>query len=150
MNDKNFFDTNVIVYLYSEDEKRKKNISQKIVNTCALPTISSQVVNELISVLSKKFKLDWGEIEQVLNEITNSFSIELVRMFDIQIACEIAKRYKYSYFDSLMLASALSCDASIIYSEDMQHSQIIENKLKIINPFLKSSLDSQIGLSDIR
>ena len=33
MNDKNFFDTNVIVYLYSEDEKRKNNISQKIVNT---------------------------------------------------------------------------------------------------------------------
>ena len=124
------------MYLYSKDEKLKQLISQKIVNTCALPTISTQVVNELINVLSKKFKLDWDEIDQVLDEINESFAIELVGIFEIQLACELAKRYRYSYFDSLMLGSALTCNAPIIFSEDMQNDQIIENKLKIINPYL--------------
>jgi len=136
MSDRYFFDTNILVYLYSEDEETKKLICQKKVNTCDQPTISTQVVNELINVLSKKYKLNWDTIKEVLKEIKKSFIIEIVNIFDIQLACEIAKRYKYSYFDSLMIGSALNCESSIIYTEDLQHGQIIEQELKIINPFI--------------
>jgi len=45
-------------------------------------------------------------------------------------------KYQYSFWDSLMLASALENGCSVIYSEDMQHEQIIGKKLKIINPFV--------------
>jgi len=45
-------------------------------------------------------------------------------------------KYFYSYFDSLMLSSALKSSCDIIYSEDMQHGQVIEKSLKIINPFV--------------
>jgi len=45
------------------------------------------------------------------------------------------EKYKYSYWDSLILASALENSCSILYSEDMQHGQVIEDSLKIINPF---------------
>ena len=48
---------------------------------------------------------------------------------------ELIEKYQYSYWDSLLLASSLENKCSIIYSEDMQHEQIIEKKLKIINPF---------------
>ncbi len=48
---------------------------------------------------------------------------------------DIKKRYRFSYWDSLIIASALENNCSILYSEDMQHSQVIEDNLKIINPF---------------
>jgi predicted nucleic acid-binding protein len=48
----------------------------------------------------------------------------------------IMDKYQYSFWDSMMLASALENKCTEIYSEDMQHNQTIEDKLRIINPFL--------------
>ncbi len=45
-------------------------------------------------------------------------------------------RYRFSYFDSLILASALTANCQILYSEDLQHGQVIDGRLTIINPFL--------------
>jgi len=56
---------------------------------------------------------------------------------------EIFIRYKFSFYDSMIVAAALEANCSILYSEDMQHKQVIKNpekngagKLTIINPFL--------------
>jgi len=49
----------------------------------------------------------------------------------------IKEKYHYSWWDSLILTSALENNCKIVYSEDMQHGQIIENTLKIVNPFLE-------------
>jgi len=90
----------------------------------------------MINVLSRKLSLEWVEIDQVLDEIKGSFRIDIVNILLIQLACKLAKRYRYSYFDSLILASALSSNTTVLFSEDMQHGQIIEDKFKIINPYL--------------
>jgi predicted nucleic acid-binding protein len=74
------------------------------------------------NVLNKKFNANYDTIK------SNTQST-------IFLACDIAKRYGYSYYDSLIIASTLECNCSVLYSEDMQHGQIIENSLKIINPF---------------
>ncbi|MDR0516418.1 MAG: hypothetical protein LBH25_05165 [Fibromonadaceae bacterium] len=49
----------------------------------------------------------------------------------------LKKKYHYSWWDSLVLASALENGCQTFYSEDMQHKQIIESSIKIINPFLE-------------
>jgi len=51
-------------------------------------------------------------------------------------ACEIAARYQFSFYDSMIVAAALESNCEILYTEDMQHNQIINNTLTIINPFL--------------
>ncbi len=50
-------------------------------------------------------------------------------------AIDIREKYKFQYYDSLIIATALENKCTILYSEDMQHGQIIERQLKIINPF---------------
>jgi predicted nucleic acid-binding protein len=50
-------------------------------------------------------------------------------------ALVINNRYQFSYYDSLIIAAALEAEASVLYTEDMQHSQRI-GSLTIINPFL--------------
>jgi len=51
-------------------------------------------------------------------------------------AMEVNIRYGYSYWDSLIIATALQNNCGILYSEDMQHDQLIEDRLRIINPLI--------------
>lgn len=94
------------------------------------------IIAGVFNVLSRKMGLGWNEIKNVLVEIEEAFTIIVVDFSIIQSACKIAERYLYSYFDSLILASALSCDTDALFSEDMQNGQLIESKLEIINPYL--------------
>jgi len=50
-------------------------------------------------------------------------------------AIALNARYGFSYYDCLMLASALESGCSVIYTEDMKHGQVINGTLKIVNPF---------------
>ena len=51
-------------------------------------------------------------------------------------ALEISSRWQFSFYDSLIIAAALSAKCNILYTEDLQHDQEIEN-LKILNPFFE-------------
>jgi predicted nucleic acid-binding protein len=51
-------------------------------------------------------------------------------------AYKIRDNYSFSYWDSLIIASALERGCETLYSEDMQHNQVIENKLTIKNPLI--------------
>jgi predicted nucleic acid-binding protein len=53
----------------------------------------------------------------------------------ILAALTVAERYGFSHYDSLIVATALEAGCSTLYSEDMQHGQLIDNRLTIINPF---------------
>ena len=41
-----------------------------------------------------------------------------------------------AYWDSIIVASALENRCSILYTEDMQHGQVVDQRLTIVNPFL--------------
>ena len=75
------------------------------------------------------------KIPLVVDDLFKVFSVTLINQKIIQKALLFAHTYRYSYFDCLMLASAINQDCTIIYSEDMHHLQILEGSLKIINPF---------------
>ncbi|WP_144017662.1 PIN domain-containing protein [Planktothrix sp. PCC 11201] len=56
-------------------------------------------------------------------------------------ALDINSKYGYTYWDSLVLATALQHNCNILSSEDMQANQLIEQKTIIINPFLVTQLE---------
>ncbi len=135
MNVKSFFDTNLLIYLYSEDELDKQaQILTQIKNT-ENRWISTQVLNELSNTLRRKFKLEYADIVKVIAEIRANFEIITVQIETIELALKIAEKYRYSYYDSAIIAAALESSCTLLYSEDMQHNQIIEGQLKIVNPF---------------
>jgi predicted nucleic acid-binding protein len=136
MNDRVFLDTNILVYLYSKDESNKRDIAYKIVNynNCI---ISTQIFNEASNVWCKKYKLDKAQIMKYLDEIELVCDeILLIQRKTINQALGIKYRYNSSYYDSLMLASALEANCGIIFTEDLQNGQLIEDTLKITNPFI--------------
>ncbi|MBX6423467.1 PIN domain-containing protein [Thermosulfurimonas sp. F29] len=70
------------------------------------------------------------------NAFMEIFDFAIITKRDIKKAMFVKEKYKYNYWDSLIIASALENDCSVLYTEDMQHGQIIEGRLKIVNPFV--------------
>jgi len=134
MNDSVFIDTNVFVYLYSEDEREKRSIALSIFDRFRCIT-STQVLNEFCAVCLRKLGMSSSEILKSIREIAEHCDICYIDMTTIQNALSLNNKYGYTYYDCLVLASAILSDCKCLYSEDMQHNQSIEGKLKIINPF---------------
>ena len=134
MKDRIFIDTNILIYLYSEDEIEKQQISENLANQYS-PIISIQVLNEICNVMIKKLNFDLQNVSKVIAELSEYCIVKTITTETIQSAIKIAEKYKYSYYDSLIISSALENQCTTLYSEDMQHEQFIENQIKIINPF---------------
>ena len=132
MNDKPFFDTNVILYAFSQDHKRGQMAETLL---AAGGTLSVQVLNEFVGVARRKLDKSWEEVRRAL-DILRVFCPEPVPL-TVPIherAVHIAERYGYSIFDSLIIAAALHANASTLYTEDMQDGQEIDG-VTIRNPF---------------
>lgn len=138
MKDRIFIDTNVLVYihLFDEESQDKRKALQNLLHRRidAELIINVQVINEFYNVLLRK-NIEDNVIQEKIHsqlEICLASELSLKTVFS---AWKLREKYKYSYWDSLILASALENSCSILYSEDMQHGQVIEDSLKIINPF---------------
>ena len=135
MNDKIFFDTNVILYSYSHINDNKSIIAKELIGNY-YGVISTQVLQEMCNVLIKKFRLDEHSIFKTLAELNKNFKVEINNTQTINSALQIHFKYHFSYYDSLIIASALQNECSVLYSEDLHHNQKIEKTLTIINPFI--------------
>ncbi len=136
MQDKIFLDTNILIYCYSVDEKKKQEKALGLLEEHSESSlISTQVINELSNVLFKKFKLSSIEIENTILEIDNYIDIVNFDMTTQIKALKIKEKYKLQFYDSLIVATAIENKCTIVYSEDMQNGLVIDNVLTILNPF---------------
>ena len=134
MTSKAFLDTNVLVYLLS-------SISAKASRARALladeNVISVQVLNEFALVARRKHAMDWNDLEATLEEFRTHLDVESLTPAIQARAMQIARRYQLRIYDANILAAAEQARCSIVYSEDMQHGQVIGG-LTIRNPFLEA------------
>ena len=135
MSDNFFADTNVLVYSYTEDEPDKRAKALKALSVEQPVFISTQVMTELSNVLKKKFSFSWKDIATVLPEVNKNFKVHTNSYATLCYACALADKYQLPFYDSLIVASALECNCTILYSEDLQDGQVFEKTLKVLNPF---------------
>jgi predicted nucleic acid-binding protein len=138
-----FIDTNVWVYSFLEarkDDGKQKTALDLLRNLS--PTVSVmvsvQVINEFHWTLSKKYHLtDEIVYDKAVNGIVAFASAVLPLDLNTYLeASKLRKRYQLSFWDSLIVSSALLAGCSTLYSEDMSHGMIVEKKLHIVNPFI--------------
>jgi predicted nucleic acid-binding protein len=127
-----FFDTSVLLYLLSGDT-RKADSAERLLEKSGI--ISVQVLNEFTAVSKRKLKLSYAEIKDVLSTIRAICRVYPLTAEEHDRGTEIAQRYSFSFYDSVIVASALIAGCKTLYSEDLQHDQLIDKTLKIINPF---------------
>ncbi|HDN27955.1 MAG TPA: PIN domain-containing protein [Thioploca sp.] len=135
MRDNVFFDSNLWVYLYSDTNKCSIviDLSNKHFDNIV---ISTQVLGECFNVLTRK-KIKTSELAQeIIEDIASASDVAGIDKQSVIKAIKIHTSYKYSYYDSLIIASALENNGAILYTEDMHNQQVIEGSLKIVNPFV--------------
>ena len=127
-----FFDTNVLLYLLSEDTTKADRAEATIARG---GVISVQVLNEFTSVASRKLQMSYPEIREVLETIRAVCKIEPLTVETHDQGLRIAERYGFSVYDAMIAASALEAGCKILYTEDLQDGQIIDSRLTVQNPF---------------
>ena len=133
MNDPTAFaDSNVLIYLVS-DEPEKAAVAERLLRESL--SISVQVLNESASVLLGKLRQPWSDVDRFLALIRRSTRVYPVEERTHHIGIEVAKRYKLHIYDSMIVAAALLNGCDKLYSEDMHHGLVVENRLTIVNPF---------------
>jgi predicted nucleic acid-binding protein len=140
MNGRYFIDTNIFIYSFHEDDPDKRDISRHLIADAlenSTGVISYQVVQEFLGAATRKFKkpLTFKDSQRYLTIILEPLCEVYSSPELFHRALEIMDKWRYSFYDSLIITSAIQADCTILYSEDMQHGQEIMN-LSIKNPFL--------------
>jgi predicted nucleic acid-binding protein len=133
-----FIDTNIWLYAFIRTEGDKNKISRSIIEEYEV-TLSTQIVNEMCVNLIKKVNFSEAKISKLIDSFYKRYTIEELTQEVLLAASDIRKKYQFSFWDSIVAASALGCEADFLISEDMQHGFIFENKLEILNPFIRST-----------
>ena len=136
MKDKYFIDSNILIYAHTMQDERKKAIAQQILSLNEEVLLNTQVINESINVFIKRLNIPFGQIEKIIEEIILYLPVRTINESTIKFGLELHNKYHYSYYDALIISSALQNKCSVLYSEDLHHNQKIENTLTIINPFI--------------
>ena len=127
-----FFDTNVLLYLFSADTGKAQRAEALL---AAGGVASVQVLNEFVNVARMKMHMEWHEISDALALINDLLEVHPLTLETHQEALIAAERYNFHIYDATIIASALAAGCTTLYSEDMQHGQLIAGRLRILNPF---------------
>jgi predicted nucleic acid-binding protein len=128
--DKVFVDTNVIVYAYDKDAGEKHRVAADIMKDLwrsGLGTISTQILQEFFVTLTKKISkpMDISVVRESIRRLSK-WDVLLIDVDIIIRATELQERYKYSFWDSLIIAAAIAGGARTILSEDLADGQTIQ------------------------
>jgi predicted nucleic acid-binding protein len=128
-----FLDSNICLYIFDDTHPKFAKTKELLESR---PTISTQVILENVNVCLKKLKSERAFAVAHARSLQSACIVKTVSTETMTLALKVFEKYGYSIFDSLIIAAALEAGCHTLYTEDMQHGQVIEGTLKITNPFL--------------
>lgn len=136
MSDREFFDSNVLVYSDDHDAPRKQSKALDLIGKSRRShsgVLSTQVLQEYFVAATRKL----GVPARVAREkvgIFSHFEVAMIAVDDVFGAIDLHRLHQLSFWDGLIVRSALASGCNVLYSEDMQHGRRFEG-LRIVNPF---------------
>jgi predicted nucleic acid-binding protein len=127
-----FFDTNVLLYLASDDAVKADRAEEIVLGGGA---ISVQVLNEVANVARRKMQLSWQDTHTFLTTIRALVTVHPVTIETHETGLALAERYTLSIYDALIAAAAVRAECDTLWSEDLQDGMVIGERLHVANPF---------------
>lgn len=133
-----FIDTNILVYAHDVSAGKKHEIAKELLKGLWYERsgcLSTQVLQEFYVIITRKVKkpLIPSEAAEVISAF-KSWKLNIIDFEDILDAIKVSQRYMISFWDSLIIVSAINLDCNIIWSEDLNSGQYF-SKVKVQNPF---------------
>jgi len=137
MSDRIFIDTNILAYSSLQDDLEKHEQSILFLDGLKGSSVfvSTQVMSEL-SVVLLKHQVAEVRIIDILNQVSDTFNVSAITYGTVMRAWKVKQKRRFSYWDSLIIASALESECTRLVTEDLQDGQIVDRKLRIVNPFI--------------
>lgn len=129
-----FLDTNVLLYLLSGDEA-KADRAEALLSRRGV--VSVQVLNELANVATRKLGLSWRELGELLEAVRSACTVHSLTEEVHDHARQLAERHRLSFYDAVIVSSALLAGCRVLYSEDMHDGLKVDRSLTIRNPFAR-------------
>jgi predicted nucleic acid-binding protein len=135
----NFLDSNVVIYSLDEADREKHRVAAALVEQYLIDgtgTISFQVVQEVLNAVTRKFAPPFDPKRG--RDLLDSILVLMWRVSPSQslyeLGLDLQQRYRYTFYDSMILAAAIASECDRLYSEDLQDGQRIEG-VRVVNPF---------------
>src|SRR5713101_3842264 len=106
-----FFDTNVLLYVISDDPTKADRAEQLIGGG---GTISVQVLNEIANVARRKMGMSWAETHAFLSMIRGLLPVQPITIEIHETGLALAERYGLSTYDAMIAASAMQADCDTL------------------------------------
>jgi predicted nucleic acid-binding protein len=130
-----FIDSNIWIYaLTIQDDPTKTQQADQLINSHTTIAISTQVINEVCVNLFKKAAFTEAELRDIADDFFVQYTVIEIGQEIIRKASFLREQYRLSFWDGLIVASALASGATVLYSEDMHDGLTVEG-LTIVNPF---------------
>lgn len=126
-----FLDSNVLVYLTSTEASKALAVERLLASR---PTISAQVLNEVTNVLRRKMRFEWTAVDRFVERLVLIATVLPLTEGTNRSARALAARHGFSWYDALIVASALEGGCTRLFTEDMHHGHKVDG-LSIVDPF---------------
>lgn len=126
-----FVDTNVLVYLLGQDNRKAEIAKARLADAA---TVSVQVLNEFANVAHRKMALSWDELDDVLSVLKSVCAVVPVTVDTHEQGVALARRHQLSVYDAMIVAAARLAGCATLWSEDMQDGATLDG-VTIRDPF---------------
>jgi predicted nucleic acid-binding protein len=138
MLDKIFVDTNILVYAHDLSAGRKNTTARNLIQELwenRTGCLSIQVLQEFFVTVTQKVPqpMEIEPAKSILQDLSY-WKIHEPKANDVIQAVNIQARHRVSFWDAMILQSAIQLECSLIWSEDFNPGQVYNN-LKVVNPF---------------
>ena len=133
-----FLDTNVLVYLFANEDPGRQQLAERLyLRTAAdgATVISTQVLQEFFSVATRTMRSPISPISArlALQEFTQHHVVQVTPRM-VLLAAGRSASDQLSIWDALILEAALAGGCRTLYSEDFQHGRTF-GSLRVVDPF---------------
>jgi predicted nucleic acid-binding protein len=134
-----FIDTNIWLYAFTVGNGPGKTARAKaLIERQSTIFVSTQVINEACVNLIKKAHFSESQVQQLIESFYAKYVVVEFSKAILLKASALRGQHALSFWDSIIVASALATNATVLYSEDMQDGLLVENRVRIVNPFKES------------
>ena len=131
-----FIDSNIWIYaLIKQQSVEKSEVAHRLITQSKI-VVSTQVINEVCFNLLKKTHISESVLQNLIRSFYKKYSVVSLDQNILLESSTLRENYRLSFWDSLIVASALKTQVKWLYSEDLQHGLTVAHQLSIVNPFL--------------
>lgn len=131
-----FADSNVLVYLFDDDSPAKQSRARELIaETSGTLVLSVQILGEFFHVVTRRLRRPLSRAQALYaTENLQEFEVWPIHRFLVHSAMRRSIASRLSYWDSLIVETAIEAGATVLLTEDLQDGQMFGG-LRVLNPF---------------